>query len=52
MTVGNGFRSDINDPVDLVPFFRFDHNMQQSEIAVTQYIVLFCYALILNRQNH
>jgi len=42
----------MNDPVDLVPFFRFDYNMQQSGTASTQYVVVFCYLLILNQQSH
>ncbi len=42
----------INDLVDLVPFFRFDHNMQQSETAAIQYIVVFCYSMILNQRSH
>jgi hypothetical protein len=31
----------INDPIDLVPFFRFNHNMQQSGTAATQYVAGF-----------
>jgi hypothetical protein len=42
----------INDSVDLVPFFCFDNNMQQSGTAATQYVVVFCYLLILNQQSH
>jgi len=47
-----GFLILIDDPVDLVPFFRFDHNMQQLGTAATQYVVVFCYLLILNQQSH
>ncbi len=32
----------INDPVDLVLFFCFEHNMQQSGTATIQYVVGFC----------
>jgi hypothetical protein len=31
----------ITDLVDLVPFFSFHHNMQQSGIAASQYIAVF-----------
>ncbi len=41
--------SSINDLVYLVPFFGFDHNMQQSGTAVTQYDVVFCYLLKLSQ---
>jgi hypothetical protein len=41
----------VNDLVDLVPFYCFDHNMQQSGTAATQYIVVFCFSLILNQQS-
>jgi hypothetical protein len=42
----------INDSVDLVPFFCFDNNMEQLGTAATQYVVVFCYLLILNQQSH
>jgi hypothetical protein len=45
-------REKINDPVDLVPFFALPHNMQQSGAAATQYVVVFCYSLILVQQSH
>jgi hypothetical protein len=41
-----------HNTADLVLFFRFAQNMQQSGTAATQYVMVFCYLLILNQQNH
>ncbi len=38
-TTDNGL---INNLVDLMPFFRFDHKMQQSGTAAIQYVVVYC----------